>query len=82
MNRNLVKSKHTHTAAVCKDMMMIYAVVNQQRNQKKKEKKFQRRRRSDIWNLSLKIQTYYTTPGIFNQSSFLAARETERVGKE
>lgn len=30
---------HTHTAAVCKDMMMIYAVVNQQRNQKKKEKK-------------------------------------------
>lgn len=46
---------HTHTAAVCKDMMMIYAVVNQQRNQKKKKKKkFQRRRRSDIWTLSLK----------------------------
>jgi hypothetical protein len=26
---------HTATAAVCKDMMMIYAVVNQQRSQKK-----------------------------------------------
>jgi hypothetical protein len=50
-------------------MMMIYAVVNQQRSQKKIKikKKFQRRRRrrSDIWTLSLKIQTYNTTPGIF-----------------
>ncbi len=29
---------HTATAAVCKDMMMIYAVVNQQRSQKIRRK--------------------------------------------